>query len=1210
VRCFVIATFLGLCLATLVGRSAVALEAEGDPFLELIPPHRLDHAAVRLADGRVLITGGKTHPENQVLDTAEVFDPATLTFTALTARMTVPRMNHTSTLIASGPMAGKVLIAGGDVSASLEVFEPVSNTFTAISGQLTSRLAEHSAIFLPDTGKVFIAGDTDKADVFDTASGTLRSIPLDTQRSKRAIARLPAGALLPDGSRAPPDSVLIIGGYHFWWAAPRDLIFDPRAEVAVTISDPGSTRIAPHVTTLRSGEVLIHGSNWCWFGDWSCTDDSSAEIFDPDTGTFRPTTSSLRYPGLETLIEGGPRDGDVLAIGRVGGEGEVYDPQSEIWTRLCRGLRAGIPEASTLTPLGDGKVLFMSPDYIHVVDAASLPPYVWEDENCDGFTDGCEGPDTTPPVIHELNPTRHVTCVSGEGGERLYYEAHVFDECDLEPTVTYAPPLGTLLPLGTTRVVITATDRSGNSSSMTIEVVVGDTWAPELTAPEGPVVLSCANAALPDLTSAFDWCDPAPVVTCKPPVGTILKPGMTRVVATAIDTSGNSVTRTFDVIVPLEDEQPPVLIPTYGDVLVLPCAGKPLPDLVTAIDSCDPAPVVTYDPPVGTRLSPGTTRVVVTAVDASGNSATRSFDVIAPDVRDEEAPWVFVPDGEVFLPCEGVAGTSLPAFASAVDSCDPAPVITYEPPVGTLLPGGTTAVLVSATDAGGNTSSGRFDVTVMHYPEITDVAATPGILWPRDRRTVPVRVSCRVSVCGTVPEVSAFVSSSQPDRAGLWDTPGDVNGTDGYIAPVLVPPGQIEVDAEGQVSFTVNLRRETDTSRGGIIADRVYMVTILAGMAEPAVVRILVPHDSGVRATRGSGISGSTRIYDLGAPMDGTSYGAVVDGTGRAALGLIEPDEMTARAAIWENGRLTVLPTLGGARSWIIDMADDGTVVGDSELADGQTFRAYRWTQGVMSELDTLGGWWSSARAVNASGLIVGVAATPGEPYNEPYHAVLWTGTQARDLGTLAGASRNSWAQAINTKGAVAGGSEDENGSIAGFFWQDGIMIDLGNLGESYCHVADIDSSGRIAGNSATPEWYMHAFVWDQGIMRDLGTLGGLDSEAVDMNDAGQVVGSARRADGSIHAVLWDSGRTVDLGTLGGRDSYARRINSTGEIIGTSERTDGSWGSFRWRDGIMTEVGSLGGSYVNVADINDRGEVVGTSGTADGSFRAFLESPR
>jgi len=85
------------------------------------------HTATRLPDGRVLIAGG-INSAGQTIASAEIYDPATRTFSSA-GSMVTSRQTHTATLLPSG----KVLLAGGFTSGfftSAEVYDPVAGTFT------------------------------------------------------------------------------------------------------------------------------------------------------------------------------------------------------------------------------------------------------------------------------------------------------------------------------------------------------------------------------------------------------------------------------------------------------------------------------------------------------------------------------------------------------------------------------------------------------------------------------------------------------------------------------------------------------------------------------------------------------------------------------------------------------------------------------------------------------------------------------------------------------------------------------------------------------------------------------------------------------------------------------------------------------------------------------------------------------------------------
>ncbi len=96
-------------------------------------------------------------------------------------------------------------------------------------------------------------------------------------------------------------------------------------------------------------------------------------------------------------------------------------------------------------------------------------------------------------------------------------------------------------------------------------------------------------------------------------------------------TGFTSVTFTLDVVEPpAADTTPPVLsgVPSAISVEATSAAGATVSwSDPTAVDDTDPAPVVTCDPASGSLFAVGTTTVTCTAADASGNSASATFDV-------------------------------------------------------------------------------------------------------------------------------------------------------------------------------------------------------------------------------------------------------------------------------------------------------------------------------------------------------------------------------------------------------------------------------------------------------------------------------------------------------------------------------------------------------------------------------------------------------
>jgi hypothetical protein len=164
---------------------------------------RANHTATLLHDGRVLITGSYSTAS------AEIYDPATDTFTPTANAMTVARYCHLSTLLDNG----KVLITGGwgpglsGPWASAEIYDPATDTFTPTANDMSvARLVHISTLF--NNGKVLLAGGIDgsvplaSAELYDPVTNTFSSTTNDMSTPRA----LPTATLLNNGK------VLITGG--------------------------------------------------------------------------------------------------------------------------------------------------------------------------------------------------------------------------------------------------------------------------------------------------------------------------------------------------------------------------------------------------------------------------------------------------------------------------------------------------------------------------------------------------------------------------------------------------------------------------------------------------------------------------------------------------------------------------------------------------------------------------------------------------------------------------------------------------------------------------------------------------------------------------------------------------------------------------------------------------------------------------------------
>lgn len=197
-------------------------------------------------------------------------------------------------------------------------------------------------------------------------------------------------------------------------------------------------------------------------------------------------------------------------------------------------------------------------------------------------------------------------------------------------------PAGARFALGDHVVTCTASDASGNATSVAFSVHVFDDEAPVLLCPGDVVVPTdplAAWAVVAFDVGVTDDCDPSAELVCEAPWGPVASGatfpvGATPVVCTARDHAGNEATCSFRVVV--QDREPPALGGPATVSLVTDCAGSalaigPAALGVVATDNVDTAVDVVCTP---SSVSPGTQTVVVRATDDDGNVAQRTLTVV------------------------------------------------------------------------------------------------------------------------------------------------------------------------------------------------------------------------------------------------------------------------------------------------------------------------------------------------------------------------------------------------------------------------------------------------------------------------------------------------------------------------------------------------------------------------------------------------------
>ncbi len=264
---------------------------------------REGHTATLLRDGRVLIAGGSSNGITTT-SSAEVYNPRTGSFTAISP-MNVPREAHTATLLKNG----KVLIAGGGrggmpggyiVYANAEIFDPASNTFSMLNAQMVNDRVGQAAALLDD-GRVLLAGGKSGKVLSPFGGGNLFSLaPLNTAEvfdpetsSFRAVGRMQATHYLGAATRLENGMVLVTGGWNSYGTIIGGQrfadLFDTERNIFSGGADLNVPRLNQTATLMPDGDVMVAGGI---NGDGNVT--ATVEFYAPHHGQFIIAPSTTR----------------------------------------------------------------------------------------------------------------------------------------------------------------------------------------------------------------------------------------------------------------------------------------------------------------------------------------------------------------------------------------------------------------------------------------------------------------------------------------------------------------------------------------------------------------------------------------------------------------------------------------------------------------------------------------------------------------------------------------------------------------------------------------------------------------------------------------------------------------------------------------------------------------------------------------------------
>ena len=348
-------------MAVSTGAAAGALMTVGVPHPEILVAGGFTGSSKFKKKGVITTIKGSASTD------LEIFDPATGSFTAATAPLSIARAGASATALPSG----KVLIAGGADSTgtptdTAEVFDPATGTTAATTNKMGSPRSFHSATLMDD-GTVLIAGGatdssadpTATADIYDpsanafTPTGSM-TMPRAAHAAAYLEVLLVGQVLITGGVTGSSGIVSTVASVE---------VYDPLSKVFSSVGTMTDARAFHTATVLGNGQVLLAGGfNGLGVNVMGLKlsflfglNLNSAELFDPAHSSFtcingsssigcNPAMGMGRGAHTATLFTSGPLMGQVLIAGGLGSkrprgtatelnEAELYNPTGNTFRR-------------------------------------------------------------------------------------------------------------------------------------------------------------------------------------------------------------------------------------------------------------------------------------------------------------------------------------------------------------------------------------------------------------------------------------------------------------------------------------------------------------------------------------------------------------------------------------------------------------------------------------------------------------------------------------------------------------------------------------------------------------------------------------------------------------------------------------------------------------------------------------------------------------
>ncbi len=238
-------------------------------------------------------------------------------------------------------------LALATLALNLSVIQPAQAASWVTNSPMTTQRANHTVTVLPN-GKLLVVGGVNgtylsSAELYDPATGRWTTTgSLNTARAYHTATLLPNGKVLVVGGLNPVSSGIYLSSAE---------LYDPATGTWTTTGSMTTIRGYHTATLLPNGKVLVAGG-------YNFGYPTGAELYNPATGTWATSgalTTARRYhtatllPNGQVLVAGGYNGSSVLS------SAELFDPAAGTWTATNSLTTARQYHTATLLP--NGKVL-------------------------------------------------------------------------------------------------------------------------------------------------------------------------------------------------------------------------------------------------------------------------------------------------------------------------------------------------------------------------------------------------------------------------------------------------------------------------------------------------------------------------------------------------------------------------------------------------------------------------------------------------------------------------------------------------------------------------------------------------------------------------------------------------------------------------------------------------------------------------------------